>query len=69
MRLSVISQASFVKLQTKNMIKKNLEIVFTLKGPNRPSLLRVPSGKKNTDAPFFKSSMQRFKQSYNLHKS
>lgn len=43
---------------------------LTLKAPSLPSLLRVPSGKKKTDAPFVTRSMQRLKQSYipNLNK-
>lgn len=45
-----------------------LHIDLTLKGPNFPSLLRVPSGKKKTDAPFLTKSMQRLRHSWN-HKS
>lgn len=37
---------------------------LTLKTPNFPSLLRVPSGKKKTEAPFFIRSMHRLRQSY-----
>lgn len=39
-------------------------IQLTLKVPNFPSLLRVPSGKKKTDAPFFTRSMHLLRQSW-----
>lgn len=37
---------------------------LTLKAPNFPSLLRVPSGKKKTEAPFTVRSMHRLRHSY-----
>lgn len=55
---------TILKKHTHAFLDEKRNIDLTLKAPNFPSLLRVPSGKKKTDAPFLRKSVHRFKQSY-----